>query len=366
MRLGYFFNRLFNQKSSQLLGLDISSVSVKVIELSRQSDSFMVESFGVVPLPAKAIDEGHILNSDAVAKAIGDVVKLAAPSSRLVATAVSPSVALTKVVQVEHGLSESELEAQIMLHEAPRILPFPIEEASLDFQVLGPNSAQPHLMDVLITAARSEHVNERVIAIESAGLEVKVVDISSYVMERACQLILTQLPDSGVNKTIAVVDIGSVSTQITILHNNETIYSREESFGSYQLTETIQQRYSLTFAEAGLAKKQGQVAEDYELEVLDPFRQSLISLVRRSLQFFFSAHHSVERVDHILLAGGGALTSKLAPLLAQEMEIAASIANPFAQMKVAPKVDVALLKSNAPMLMLCAGLALRSFTDGHH
>ena len=359
------FNYLLGHQSTRLLGLDIATLSIKLLELSLNNSTYKVESFGIIPLPLKAIEENRIVDASAVIKTIEDLIHIAKPSVKTTATAVSGAASMSKIIQLDANLTESEMEEQIILQEIPRILPFSVEEASIDFEILRKNNAQPNLNDVLVTASRTENVIERVKVIEDAGLNVKVVDVESYVMERACQLICDQLLEGGKNKTIAVVDIGSFLTKTTVLHNNETIYHREELFGSYQLTETIQNHYGISFSEAGLAKKRGNLGEEYELNVLEPFKQMLIPLVRRSLQFFFSAQH-IDHIDHILLAGGGALTKGLADLLSEQIGVPVSIANPFLNMDIASNVDTERLYANAPMMMIACGLALRSFVHGKH
>ena len=187
-----------------------------------------------------------------------------------------------------------------------------------------------------------------------------IVDVETYAIERACQFITHKLPDFGQDKTIAIIDIGSVITSITVLHNLSTIYTREEVFGGKQLTEAIQRRYGLTYEEAGLAKKQGALADDYVPEVLDPFREALIPLIRRSLQFFFSASNYNE-VDHIVLAGGGAFIPGLTDLVTERLGTSCTIADPFIDMTISNRVNRASLAADAPALMVCCGLALRSF-----
>ena len=350
---------LLSKKQSRMVGVDVSSTSVKLLELSQRGDQFRVESYGVAPLLADAMVEGDVKDIEAV----GDATKLLVARSRTsnsnAIIAVPGSSVITKVIQMDANLEEQEMEAQIHL-EASRYIPYPMEEVSLDFQVLGLNEKNPEKVNIFIAASRTENVNARVEALKIGGLNTMVVDVETYAIERAVSLITESLPNEGKDKTIAIIDIGSVITSITVLHNLSTIYNREEVFGGKQLTEAIQRRYGLTYEEAGLAKKHGALADDYVPEVLDPFREALIPLIRRSLQFFFSASNYNE-VDHIVLAGGGAFIPGLTDLATERLGTSCTVADPFTQMSIARRVDQAALAADAPALMVCCGLALRSF-----
>lgn len=353
--MGSFLSR----KHPRLLGVDISTTSIKLLELSQVGESYRVESYAVAPLFPNSQVEGDIKDIEEVSEAIKLVVARSGTSLRNAAVAVSSSSVITKVIEMDVNLSDYEMEAQVAL-EASRYIPYPMEEVSLDFEVLGLNEKNQERKDVLVAASRTENVDVRIDALKLGGINTKIVDVESYAMERACPLIAEQLPSHGEGKTIAIVDIGSIVTTINVLHNLSTIYSREEVFGGKQLTEAIQRRYGLTYEEAGLAKKQGALADDYVPEVLDPFREALIPLIRRSLQFFFSASRFNE-VDHIVLAGGGAFIPGLSDLVKDRLGTDCSIANPFLNMSLSSKVDALVLSADAPSLMICCGLALRSF-----
>jgi type IV pilus assembly protein PilM len=212
----------------------------------------------------------------------------------------------------------------------------------------------------LLAASRSENVYSRVDAVELGGLTVKIVDVEAYAMERAFQLLENQLPDQGEGKIIAIVDIGATMTSLSVLEDFKTIYTREQVFGGAQLTEEIQRRYGLSYEEAGMAKKQGGLPDDYEPEVLEPFKEAVIQQVSRSLQFFYSSSQYSE-VDHIVLAGGCSVIDGLEDMLEERLGVSASIANPFADMSIANRVNAQALSVDAPSLMICCGLALRSF-----
>jgi len=354
---------LFSRNKPPLLGLDISSTAVKLLELSRHSgrggERYRVESYAVEPLPSNAVVEKNIGDVDLVGKAVKGVVRKSGTHNRHAAVAVSGSAVITKVVSMPASLSDREMETQIQL-EADQYIPYPLEEVNLDFEVTGPSEKNPEMVDVLLAASRSENVDNRVAALELAGLICDVVEVESYAMERACTQLTDQWPNGGEEQTIAVADIGATTTTLNVLHNNHIIYTREQNFGGRQLTEEIQRRYGLSMEEAGMAKRQGGLPDNYVSEVLEPFKEAMAQQVNRSIQFFFSAStHS--HVDLLVLAGGTSSIPGADELIQERLGVDVMVANPFANMSVASRVSPQALSNDAPALMIACGLALRSF-----
>ncbi|WP_448091261.1 pilus assembly protein PilM [Pseudomonas azerbaijanoccidentalis] len=349
---------LFNKKANTLLGIDISSTSVKLLELSRQGDRYRVEAYAVEPLPASAVIEKNIAELEGVGQALSRVLIKAKTSLRNVAVAVAGSAVITKTIEMDAGLSDDEMESQLKI-EADQYIPYPLDEVAIDFEVQGSSARNPERVNVLLAACRKENVEVREAALTLAGLTARVVDVEAYALERSFGLLANQLAASK-ERLVAVVDIGATMTTLSVLHNGRIIYTREQLFGGRQLTEEIQRRYNLTVEQAGLAKKQGGLPDDYVREVLQPFREALVQQVSRSLQFFFASgqYHSV---DQILLAGGTASVPGLDRLIEQQLGTPTQVANPFAEMTLNSKVNAAALTSDAPAMMIACGLALRSF-----
>lgn len=350
---------LFSKKANTLLGIDISSTSVKLLELSRSGSRYKVEAYAVEPLPANAVVEKNIAELEGVGQALSRVLAKAKTSVRSVSVAVAGSAVITKTVEMEAGLSDDELENQLKL-EADQYIPYPLEEVAIDFEVQGVSPRNSERVEVLLAACRKENVEVREAALALAGLTAKVVDVEAYALERAYGLLSEQLGGVHDDLTVAVVDIGATMTTLSVLHNGRTIYTREQLFGGRQLTEEIQRRYGLSVDEAGLAKKQGGLPDDYESEVLQPFKDALVQQVSRSLQFFFAAGQYND-VDYILLAGGTASIPDLDRLIQQKIGTQTLVANPFADMALSSKVNAGALASDAPALMIACGLAMRSF-----
>lgn len=353
------FAQLFGSKAQNMLGVDISSSAVKLLELSKSGDKYKVEAYTVEALPANSVAEKNIADVDAVGEAIRKAVKRSGTRQRNAALAVAGSSVITKIVQMQADLTDEELESQIMV-EADQYIPYSLDEVNLDFQVQGPSEGSPENMDILLAASRSENVEIRVAAAELGGLTAKVMDVEAYAMETSYQLIAPQLPNGAEDMTVAVFDIGATMTTLSVLHDLKTIYTRESVFGGKQLTEEIQRRYGLSYEEAGMAKKQGGLPDTYGPEVLEPFKEAMTQQVSRSLQFFFSSSQYAS-VDHIVLAGGSASIPDIEQMIEDRLGVSTSIANPFANMKLSNKIKAQVLSNDAPALMIACGLALRSF-----
>jgi len=347
-----------------MLGLDISSTSVKLLELSKSGNDYRVESYGVEPLPENAVVEKNISDVDGVGEAIQRLIERSSSKVKFAAVAVAGSAVITKTIEMNAELSEDEMENQLQV-EADQYIPYPLEEVALDFEVQGPSPRNEEQVEVLIAACRRENVEMREAALELGGLKAKVVDIEAHCMQRTFEMIRNQFfeideEDEDDDKVIAVVDIGATMTTLSVLTKSGAPYTREQLFGGKQLTEEIQRRYSLSVEEAGLAKKQGGLPDDYETEVLQPFKEAVVQQVTRSLQFFYSSS-AYDDVDHIILAGGTSSIDGLSDMVAAKLGTPCTIANPFGNMTLSSRVNEANLAADAPALMIACGLALRSF-----
>jgi type IV pilus assembly protein PilM len=344
------------KKSQTLLGVDISSNSIKILQLSSVGDSYRLENYVIRPLPANAVVEKNISDIDAVGETIAQAVSILKPSIKDAAVAVAGSAVITKTIEMNAALSDSEMENQIVV-EADQYIPYPLDEVSIDFerQKLSPRS--PDMVEVLLAACRRENVDARVAALEIGGLDAKVVDIEAYAIERAYTLLAEQI-GSDEEQTVAIVDIGSVMTTLNVILGGRTIYTREQMFGGNQLSEEVQRRFGLSAPEAETAMKRGGLPDEYEHEILNPFKDAVVQQVSQTLQFFFSSSHYNE-VDHILLAGGVAAIDGLADLLQETLSTPARVANPFEGLAIGSKVNQAALDNDAPALLISCGLAMR-------
>ena len=352
--------KLFQTQSPPLVGVDISSSAVKMVEIEQAGKNLLrVERYVIESLPKDAVTDGNIMNLEAVAETLRRAWKRIGTRTKNVAMALPAAAVITKKIIVPSGLREDELESQVET-EANQYIPFALDEVNLDFQVLGPAASGPDDMEILIAASRKEKVEDRVAAAESSGLKALVMDVESFATQSACEMVAQQLPGSGRDQTIAVVDIGASMMHVNVLRNGQSIYLREQTFGGNQLTQEIQRRYSLSSDEAEIAKRQGGLPENYESEVLQPFMDTLALEVARAIQFFFSSSQFTQ-VDHILLAGGCAMIPGLDEIVATRSQSSTMIANPFASMALSSRIKPKQLTLDAPALLIACGLAMRRF-----
>jgi len=355
----------FGRTKPTLVGVDISSTAVKLIELSQPSATgnagslFRVENYAIEPLPPNAVVEKKIANVQAVGETIRKAVESSGTKTKNAAAAVSGSAVITKVISMSATLRDAEMEAQIQL-EADQYIPYPLEEVNLDFNVLGPSDSGENMVDVLLAASRRENVDDRVAALEIGGLTAVVVDVEAYAMESACTLLLGAGDEKGTDRVMAIADIGATATTLHVLHDGQTIYTREQSFGGHQLVEEVQRRYGMAREEALQRVVENGLPQNYTTEVLVPFKEALAQQIGRALQFFYSAN-TFNRVDQIVLAGGSAAIGGIEELVEERLGTDTIIANPFIHMSVSSKVRSADLNQAAPALMGAVGLALRGF-----
>jgi len=351
---------LFTAKAPPLFGLDISSSSVKMLELVDGGKSgYRVERYAIEPLARDSVVDGNINNLEAVTEAVKRAYQRLGTRTKHVAMAVPSGAVISKKIIVSAALREEELEIQVE-SEANQYIPFALEEVNLDFQVLGPSPTNPEEQEVLIAATRKEKVEDRVAVVDSAGLKALVMDVESFAQQNALGLVVQALPAGGKDLNVAVVDVGANVMNVTVLRNDQSVYTREQAFGGNQLTQEIVARYGMSPEEAENAKRSGGLPDDFEAEVLRPFMENLSGEIQRALQFFFTStqYHSVE---HVLLAGGSAVIPGLDEVVNARTQVPSSVANPFAQMQTSPRVQLRRLMVDAPSLIVACGLAMRRF-----
>lgn len=351
--------KLFQKRSEPLLGVDISASAVKLVELSKSSGGYQVEAFGIEQLPANTLVDERIQDTEVVGNALSRLLAKTKARSRSGAAAVGGSTAIIKTIEMDAGLSEDDIEAELSL-EADEHIPYPLDEVALDFEVIGPTQGSTSKIDVQLVACKSETVDEREVALITAGVTGKVVEVEGFALERAYGLLVPQLEGDPEKLTVGIVDIGAWRTSLTVLRGGKTVYHRVQPFGGAQLTEQIQNHYGRSLEEAEFAKRRGGLPDDYESEVLAPFEEVLAQQISRALQFFFAVGQ-YDHLDHLFLAGGTAVIKGLDKVIQEQVGVRTRIANPFLDMSVASRVDEEALTAAAPALLLACGLALRSF-----
>jgi type IV pilus assembly protein PilM len=286
--------------------------------------------------------------------------KLLGTREKRAAMALPAAAVISKKVLMAADLREEDMEVQVEA-EANQYIPFSLDEVNIDFQIIGPAPNSPDEVEVLIAASRKEKIEDRVAAAEGADLKVIVMDVETYATEAAYTLIASQLPNAGREQTVMIVDVGASMIHINVLHDDKSVYTREQSFGGGQLTYEIQRRFGLSLEEAEIAKRKGGLPESYENEVLQPFIQSLAMEVARALQFFTSSTQ-YNRVDHIVLAGGCGAIPAIDVMVQDRTQVNTVVANPFNKMTIGSKIKQQQALLDAPALLIACGLAMRGLT----
>jgi type IV pilus assembly protein PilM len=353
----------FKNNTSLIVGIDIGSHAIKAVLLGQDDNGYILEAIATEVMPRGAIIDREIQDIDAVSKVVAKIRKEITSSVNLAAAAVSGQTVITKVIYMDVHLSEYELASQIEI-EADSLIPYPLDEVSLDFEKLEINEADSSKVNVLLSAARTESVEARVAALELGGFQTKVIDVESYAVSRAYDLSLSQLPDDAKYKTVAIVDVGAVMTLFSVTDAGTHIYSRDQLFGGEQYTRSIVSYYNQTFEEAEHAKITNNLPLNYTFEVLGPFHTIFTQQIRRAIQMFLTSSGK-DKIDYIIVSGGSANVDGLEGLLTEELGIHTFIANPFKSMSIAESIDQEMLNKTAAQYMVAAGLALRSFVPWH-
>lgn len=350
----------FSSKKLPLIGIDITSSAIKLLEIHPYDNKLQVASYGVASLEEGAVIDRRIKDEESVARSIKQVIDKTQPSTQRTAVAVPTTAVITRTLNLPIALSDNEMEALIML-EAEQHIPYPLNEVAIDFQRQPPLNLNDENQPVLLVACRKEVTNQLDYILDAAGLEPLVTDVEKFAMERSLGLIVNKLPKQQKNQAnpiVAVADIGAHTSTLNVLCDGKIIYSREQLFGGKQLTDNIQQHYGLSREEADFLKNKSDLPADYSATLLKPFKAALIQQIERQLQLFYSSmpYHAI---DSLILAGGSSAIENLPQRLEEQLKVPTYIANPFVDMVLSDKVNAQALAQDAPAMMIACGLAMR-------
>jgi type IV pilus assembly protein PilM len=350
--------KLFGKKADPVIGLDIGSTSVRLLQLSSHGSGYRVDHFAIEPISEGVVVDKTVRDVEAAANAISRAVRVSGTRAKSCAIAVSGSAVFTKLISLPADLAEADIESQVQI-EANQYIPYPLDEVSLDFEVLGPSARNADLIDILLAASKSENIESRQDAIDTAGLKARVVDVEAFAIANAFELIRKR---DGVSRSEAVgfFDIGYDMTTLLVIKSGRVIYTRDHPFGGHQLLEETQRRYDMTAEQAAFFERNEEGPEDFEEEVLEPFQLNIVHQISRALQFYASSNE-YSNISTIYLSGGVASLKGLAAMVQQELGMTARVADPVTGLDIAQNVTVPELKRNATGLMIAMGLALRGF-----
>jgi len=345
--------KLFNPKSKAVVGVDIGTHSIKVVETAGTRANPQVVAWGVAPLPVGAFSENSIANAELIADTLSGLLVSSGVKGTDMAVAISSSHAITKVLGMPATLGELELEEQISI-EALHFIPYPIDEVNLDFEVLGPSTNNPEENEVLLVACRRSIVEDYIDLIEDLELSLKYVDIDTYALERVYRS--QSGLAAGADGPVAIFDIGSASSHLMVLDVERVLYSRHQNFGASQLVKLVRKEYGVSADEAEEILNSSQPPSDFVQSVQEPFVEMLRQEVSRALQFFYSSS-SYSNIDSVILSGACGALVGIGGDLEVKLRSKVTVIDPFAEAVVSSRKEA--IAAKAPGLAIAYGLSLR-------
>jgi type IV pilus assembly protein PilM len=357
-------------KKNHLLGLDIGSYAVKLVEIDQSKQGMRLKNFGIVGLPREAIVEGYIKDKEAVASAIKQLVRNLKTRNRNVAASISGFSVIIKKIMIGRK-KESELETTIH-EEAEQYIPFDINEVNLDFDILIPVGGTPDeaagedgdRMEVMLVAAKKDIIEDYASLIGMASLSANILDVDAFALQNAFEVNANDLDMKG---CIALVNVGAEELGINAIKNGVSMFTRDSSFGGAQITEAIMSEFGVEFEEAERIKLGSQKADNEKTEALEEIFKNITSdwvrEITRALEFLSSAFPE-DPIEKILLAGGSCRTPGFKKMLESKTNVPVSELNPFEKLIIDEKYfDAKYLEFVAPQAAVAVGLALRSIGD---
>tara|TARA_B110000967_G_scaffold175411_1_gene188152 strand:+ start:478 stop:1659 length:1182 start_codon:yes stop_codon:yes gene_type:complete len=347
-----------------IIGVDISSAAIKLLEVEASSDGFNVTAYGVEALPEGVIFDREIVDVKKIAEVLTSVYKKSGARSRNVVVAVSGSSVISNYIDLPSNLTAKQMEARVQL-EAETIIPFPLENVHLDFAVVGESPINKNQLRIQVVACQRDYVDRRKEVVQLAGLDPIVVDVETFAFARAYETLInsefkTPKKQQGLirkDDVVAIADIGANQFTFLVLSNQTVIYSVEQPIGGRQLTEEIQRHYNLTWAEAGRAKRKGGLDNDYIESMLQPFKDLLVENLSRCIQIFYSSTET-NKIDKLVLSGGVSKTEGLVDQIAHSVGIPTDIVDLSKNVSISIPFNRSRLDADIPSMMLAFGLAL--------
>lgn len=347
-------------KKKEIVGLDIGSSSIKLVELKEGKNGYRLQNVAISTLPPEAIVDGALMDSVTVIDAIKDLIGQTRTKTKNAVTSVSGHSVIVKKITLPF-MTEAELEESIQW-ESERYIPFDINDVNLDFKVLGSAAENPEVMDVILVAAKKDIVNDYVSVIMEAGLNPVIMDVDAFALEN----MLAINYDLEKEDTIAIANIGASITSINILKNDVSAFTRDIFKGGNQVTEEIQRQLHVDFDEAEKIKVGGKIdgtTQPVVQKVLKGASESMAIEIGNSLDFFQSAT-PYEKISKLYLGGGGSKIKDFDILLQQRIGIPVEMINPFKRIEFSEKnFDLEHIREIGPTMAVGVGLASRKVGD---
>jgi len=348
---------LFSKKK-EVIGIDIGSSSIKLVQLKDLKGSFQLLNAGIIPLPPEAIVDNTLMDSTAIVSAIKNLITSLGIKVKDVACSISGnSVIIRKIILPAMPLEE--LEDQISW-EAEQYIPFDINDVNMDFQILSPDSIDPSKMNVLLVASKKDIINDYVAVFNESGLHLSVVDVDSFAVQNAFEL----NHDSTSDEVLALINIGASVMNVNVVKDRITVFTRDVQMGGNLYTEEIQKQMGLSSSVAESIKILCNESRNAALlEVLGKVNETITQEIRRSLDFYNSTAND-ERISKIFVSGGGAKVYNLVDSIAEKTGLSVELINPFSKLKYNEKdFDPEYLQEIGPLMAVTVGLAIRRVGD---
>jgi type IV pilus assembly protein PilM len=349
-------------KNKLAVGLDIGSSSVKLVQLREKKGGHTLQAFGTSRLPPETIVDGALMNSAAVVQAIQELFAEHKVKSKEVAIGVRGHSVIIKKIQLPR-MSQDELDDSIQW-EAEQYIPFDVKDVNIDTQILTPQGDAAGQMDVLLVAAKKDMINDYTSVCAEAGLTATVVDVDAFAVQNAYETSYEPAP----GETVVLINVGAAVSNINILADGTTTFTRDVTMGGNSFTEEIQKQLNISYDEAEALKIGGQGETDavvpQEVErVIQGVAEQLAGEIQRSLDFY-AATAADHRISRVVLSGGTARIPALFKVLEQRAAVPVEILNPFKAIEIdSKKFDPTLLTNAAASAAVAVGLALRRAGD---
>ncbi len=351
--------KLFGAKVQKMIGLDIGTRFIKAVVVEKSGEQYNLQAFACEPILGNAFAEREIKDFEAISHALKKVKLALKIKNKLVAIAVSGSTVLNKIVYMDPGQTDHELESQIEL-EADSLIPYPLNEVYLDFEEINESQTTNNKVEVLLSAVHKELIDRRITLLGEVGYEAKVVDVESYALGAA----VTSFYPHGKDETICCINIGATHLQMCAVKNKQVIYTKDHNFGMDALIQDLTMIYSQERSQIEQQLTDGTLPETWKQDAYPMFLANLQQNINRALQLYSSASGEV-RPDYLLICGGGSHLTCLPKDLTADLGIEVALFNPFSDMSIGDNINQGDLEQVFGQLIIAAGLASRSFQPWH-
>jgi type IV pilus assembly protein PilM len=345
-------------KKNDVVGIDIGTSSIKVVQLKGQKGAFQLQSVGIIPLPPEAIVDNSLMDTSSIVEAVKNILKSLDLKGVDVACSISGNSVIIRKISLP-AMPPEELEEQLQW-EAEQYIPFDINDVNIDFQILSPDENDPSKMSLLLVASKKDIINDYVAVFNEAGLKLVVMDVDAFAVQNAYEINY----DFAAADVVALVNVGASMMNMNIVSEGASLFTRDVQMGGNLYTEEIQKQLGVSGEEAERIKVSGNYHDKARLEdVMTRVSETVALEIRRSLDFYNSTAGE-GKIGKIYLSGGGAKTQMLPSVVSQKLGVPVEVLNPLANVKYSDKdYDPDYLQAIGPLMTVAVGLATRRLGD---